>query len=934
MTITEDPRGFYRIALKYHPKLIDQIKKIDGRRFNGATKEWIVPKSSEDPLKKFAGYARYFGPVEWMDSSTPKTVEDLVYSLPELKPLDRPHNLKVQPYPYQLEGIQRGLELKRFVNADAPGLGKSMQSIATINLANAFPCLVICPASLKINWEREWNKFTDKKAMVLTDSVKNNWPFYWQTGLYQVFIVNYESLKKYFVQRIKKSEKWTLRDVEFRNTINLFKSVIIDESHRCFTYDTKVLTNKGLIKIGDIVENKMTDLLVASWNFSTGAISYNKISNVWRNEIKGRNVHRLHSNGKYIECTEDHKIYVDEAGWKKAVSIRSGDYLFALREEILYPEIRKNYRSMLLEKLRLFYQKSRSGNKSQDGQAQVKTEIDKGVCRMWKKVYSSGKWYCGFIAKILRKELFCKMEDETTGGFRGSTLGVKTGKKQGFSHKTNGGSRFEKDALRENEKEQSHEKSRNSRKNEESETGADFFIKGRKWPNHKRATNVIRCVESIIGKFGICNKHKKDKGSICIGSESLQSGHSINRPEDSNRGRWEQSQNKEMEISRPSENKYLKRVRLESNQVLEPRDYGRSGECGIEDQFVYDLEIENDHNYFANGFLVSNCKSSSTQQAKFTKGICAGKEWIIELTGTPVVNKPKDLVPQLSILGRMEDFDGYKNFVQRYCSGPNEASNLKELNYKLWTNCMFRREKHDVLKDLPDKVRQTMICEITNRKEYQDAERDLIQYLIKYKDATDDKIQRALRGEVMVRINILRQISARGKIKEVVEFVQDFRENNQKIILFCSLHEVVDGLKKAFPNAVSVTGRENQQQKQEAIDSFQKNPKTDIIICSIKAAGVGLTLTASSNVAFIEFPWTYADCVQCEDRAHRIGQKDSVTCYYFLGKKTIDEKVYQIIQMKKAIANTVMGSTEEIPENIVDLIAKLFNEKDQDDVDN
>jgi len=426
-----------------------------------------------------------------------------------------------------------------------------MQSIATINLANAFPCLVICPASLKINWEREWNKFTDKKAMVLSDSVRDSWPFFWQTGLNQVFIVNYESLKKYFVHRIKKSARFTLRDVEFKQAINLFKSVIIDESHRV--------------------------------------------------------------------------------------------------------------------------------------------------------------------------------------------------------------------------------------------------------------------------------------------------------------------------------------------------------------------------------------KSSATQQSKFTKGICAGKEWIIQLTGTPVVNKPKDLVAQLSILGRMDDFGGYKNFVQRYCSGPNEASNLKELNFKLWDTSMFRREKKSVLKDLPDKTRQTLICEITNRKEYQDAEDDLINYLIKYKDATDEKIQKALRGEVMVRISILRQVSAKGKLKEVIEFVNDFREQGQKIVLFCSLHEIVDGLKKAFPAAVSVTGRENQAEKQAAIDSFQNNPKTDIIICSIRAAGVGLTLTAASNVAFIEFPWTYADCVQCEDRCHRIGQKDSVTCYYFLGKNTIDEKVYQIIQDKKGIAAAITGSTEQIPENIVDLVANLFN---------
>ena len=76
---------------------------------------------------------------------------------------------------------------------------------------------------------------------------------------------------------------------------------------------------------------------------------------------------------------------------------------------------------------------------------------------------------------------------------------------------------------------------------------------------------------------------------------------------------------------------------------------------------------------------------------------------------------------------------------------------------------MFRREKSLVLLDLPDKIRQVNTCEITNRKEYMDAERDLIMYLQKYKDADDDKIAKAMRGEVMVRINILRQISARGK---------------------------------------------------------------------------------------------------------------------------------------------------------------------------
>ena len=545
----------FELSFKYKTSIIDRVRQIPGRHFDGTKKVWIVPTRSRVELERMIYQIQQFENINWVNG-TEKKEEDIAYDIPELPDLTVPHNLKIQPYPYQLKGIARGLELKRFMNCDEPGLGKTLQSIATINLADAFPCLVICPSSLKINWLREWEKFTDKKAMILTDKVRDTWTFFFQTGMHQVFIVNYESLKKYFVQRIKKAEGWTLRDVEFRNSINLFKSVIIDESHRC--------------------------------------------------------------------------------------------------------------------------------------------------------------------------------------------------------------------------------------------------------------------------------------------------------------------------------------------------------------------------------------KSASTQQAKFCKGICTGKEWVIELTGTPVVNRPKDLIPQLAILNRMQDFGGYKPFVNRYCSGQREASNLKELNFNLWQYCMFRREKSLVLTDLPDKIRQVNTCEITNRKEYMDAERDLIMYLQKYKDADDDKIAKAMRGEVMVRINILRQISARGKVRDVIEFVKDFRENGKKIILFCSLHEVVDQLKRYFPTAVSVTGRDSQDEKQRAVDAFQNNPKADIIICSIKAAGVGLTLTASSNVAFVEFPWTYADCCQCEDRAHRIGQKDSVTCYYFLGRRTIDEKVYRIIQEKKNIANAVTGSTEDIEENIVDMVARIFD-TDYDD---
>ena len=553
MTITEDPRGYFRISFRYRPTLVDGVKRISGRRFDGKTKEWTIPAASKQELDRFVNYAQKFELVTWFEKGNEITDEDHVLGIPKLKPLDIPHGLKIEPYHYQLEGIQRGLELKRFINGDDMGLGKTMQSIATINLANAFPCLVICPNVVKINWEREWNKFTDKKAMILADSVRDSWPFFWQTGLNQVFIVNYESLKKYFVHRIKKSERFTLRDVEFKQSINLFKSVIIDEMHKC--------------------------------------------------------------------------------------------------------------------------------------------------------------------------------------------------------------------------------------------------------------------------------------------------------------------------------------------------------------------------------------KSSSTQQAKFTKGIAAGKEWVVGLTGTPVVNKPKDLVAQLSILSRMDDFGGYKNFVQRHCSGPNEASNLKELNSKLWNICFFRREKREVLSDLPEMTRQIITVDIDNRKEYNDAERDLISYLIKYKDATDEKIQRALRGEVMVRIGILRDISARGKMKTAVDFVSDFIENDQKVVIFCNLHDIVDRLLSAFPKAVCITGRQNITEKQQSIDKFVNDPNVKIVIASIKAAGAGVDGLQKSctNVLFIEEPWTAADRDQAESRVHRNGLKDGATMYHMHGKNTIDEKMWQIIEEKSKISHAVMGGEDNVQTDIVDMMANLFN---------
>ena len=558
--VTETPNTF-RLQFDYNPKMIDVVKRIPSKpRWDATDKAWIVQKShlSYPPGRDARWYV--FALAQWAvkchycsDVKTRNDEKDITYELPTLTGIDGDHYMLLNPYKYQLEGVQYALSKKRCIFGDQPGLGKTLQAMAhkeSETYGETSPTLVVCPASLKINWQREFKKFAGKNAIILDDSNRDNWQCFLEMRkgdgepLCDVFITNYESLKKFFVVDIKEHNKLTLRHIVFDERIKLFKSVIIDESHKC--------------------------------------------------------------------------------------------------------------------------------------------------------------------------------------------------------------------------------------------------------------------------------------------------------------------------------------------------------------------------------------KSSKTQQSKFVEGICRGKKWVFELTGTPVVNNNTDLIQQLKILDRLEDFGGYRKFVARYCDGPKQSSNMKELNWRLWNCCLTQ---------LPDKSRQYIECDITNRREYDDAERDVISYLRQYKNANDDKIQRAMRGQIMVQMGILKQVAARGKIKAVTEFVHDVIDGGEKLILFAYLKEVVEGLKEQFPDAVTVTGSDNIREKQRAVDKFQNDPDCKLIILNYKSGGTGLTLTAASRVAFIEFPWTYSDCEQAEDRAHRNGQKNNVNCYYFLGTKTIDRYMYRVIQTKKDIANEVTGTTTQIDEDIVSITMNLFSDR-------
>ena len=537
----------YKVSFQYQPMLVKCIKRIPSARYQADGRFWEVSVQDIAYLQKMGQWAkdmRLVTNVLWVEDSEPvQSYEPL-----PMPHLEVPHNMLMEPYEYQKEGIAYALEKKKCIMGDEPGLGKTAQAIGVLTVTKAFPALVICPASLKVNWQRELRKFGGLTGVILSDENKQTWQRFWEMkksdgrACAEVFIVNYESLKKFFVERIRRDGRFTLKSVDFDERINLFRTVIIDESHKC--------------------------------------------------------------------------------------------------------------------------------------------------------------------------------------------------------------------------------------------------------------------------------------------------------------------------------------------------------------------------------------KNSGTQQSKFVQGIAMGKEYVLELTGTPVVNNNIDLIQQLNIMGRLNDFGGYSKFMARYCAGERKSSHLKELNWLLRKNCFFRRMKKDVLTQLPDKTRSYLVTDIDNMKEYKAAERDVIKYLREYRDADDDKVQRAIRGAIMVKMSILKQISAKGKVSGAIDIIHNTIDGGQKLIVFCFLKEVVQALKQEFRDAVTVTGDDNDRQKQWAVDRFQSDESCRLIILNYRSGGTGLTLTAASNVLFVEQPWTYSECCQAEDRAHRNGQKNAVNCVYLLGDGTIDEYMYNLIQSKKDIANGVTGTEDDVEEKM------------------
>lgn len=302
------------------------------------------------------------------------------------------------------------------------------------------------------------------------------------------------------------------------------------------------------------------------------------------------------------------------------------------------------------------------------------------------------------------------------------------------------------------------------------------------------------------------------------------------------------------------------------------------------------------------------CKERTTLWSQYLEAITRGKEYVFMLTGTPIVTHIRDMMQQLAIMHRLDDFGGKEKFIATFGNNGLPTDELCKLNAILWRTCYLRRDKSMVLKELPPKTRAFRYVILDNMEQYEKAEKDIIAYIRTLKKAYTQSNADDAKAKALMQIGLLRQLCAEGKLNDVCSMVDDILMSGQKLIVFCAHKSTVKYLHNKFKQSVKVTGDEDAYDKQKSVDKFQKDPACNLIILNIKSGGVGITLTAASNILFAELPWTASDCDQCECRAHRNGQNLPVTCTYLVARGTFDEKMVEIIDGERLLSDAVTGS--------------------------
>ena len=331
-----------------------------------------------------------------------------------------------------------------------------------------------------------------------------------------------------------------------------------------------------------------------------------------------------------------------------------------------------------------------------------------------------------------------------------------------------------------------------------------------------------------------------------------------------------------------------------------------------------------------------------TLRFKAISEIAKDKEITILISATPL-DRPFDLIAQLEIMGTFKTlFHSQKYYIDRYCGGNmTGSSNISELKDILRANCMIARDKKEIMPELPDTTRIPFTVPLSERYAelysktlddisewyYEKSRHNLISQIvdgnltpaqlmaIEAQAVKNAGRKPSIQAEALVRLNALRQISGIGKLETIKEWIDNFKETGEKLVIFLYHKPVMAKLLSIYPSSAFINGSLSAKNKGKQILKFWHDKDTQFIICAIKASGVSIDLQNASNALFVEMWWTATAHIQCEGRLERHGQKNAMNMYYAIAednlpeKTSIDRRIYDIVEEKRKTTDSFKAKT-------------------------
>lgn len=308
---------------------------------------------------------------------------------------------------------------------------------------------------------------------------------------------------------------------------------------------------------------------------------------------------------------------------------------------------------------------------------------------------------------------------------------------------------------------------------------------------------------------------------------------------------------------------------------------------------------------------IQELRHAGTEKYSAASLVAEAAQRVIGLSGTPIYNRGAEIWNVVNILD-YHFLGDYESFTREWCYGYGNQIVAKPelLGQKLREEgMMLRRTKQEVLKDLPPKRRLVMPIDSDDavfRRLMQPVHQTVLQFK---NDAGASASQRALwemeieRGE--------RQATGIAKAPYVAQFVRALLEAEERVLLFAHHHEVMDIYQKELKSfsPAFITGRETPAMKERSVERFMTG-KTNLCCISLRAAA-GLNLQRASCVVFGELDWSPAVHSQAEDRAHRMGQTDSILCYYLVSSEGSDQDMQDALGLKVSQFVGLMGDTPQ-----------------------